>query len=144
VIYLDSGALVKLVIAEKETDALGHYLDGRWTDLVSSELALTEVVRVVRRSCYTAQRHLVTGEAVLAERMAAATDLLDRIDLVVLDTEALLRAALFEDDPHVGSLDALHLVSARSIGAELAAFVTYDRTLGRAAARCGLPLVRPE
>jgi hypothetical protein len=136
--------LVKLIIAEKETDALARYLDGRWTELVSSELALTEVIRVVRLSCYNAQRQLVAGEAVLRERMTAATDLLERIDLVVVDTRTLLLAAAFDDDPHVGSLDAVHLVSARSIGPELDAFVTYDRTLGRAATRCGLPLLQPE
>ena len=62
---------------------------------------------------------------------------------VVVDTDTFLHAAAYEDDPFVGSLDALHLVSARTIGRELAAFVTYDQKLGQAAMTCGIPLVQP-
>jgi len=44
--YLDSSAIVKLVVREGETDALTEYLRG--AELVSSEVADVEVPRV----CY--------------------------------------------------------------------------------------------
>jgi predicted nucleic acid-binding protein len=48
-----------------------------------------------------------------------------------------------DDDPHVGSLDAIHLACAQEIGTALDRFVTYDKTLARASAAAGLPLEQP-
>jgi len=143
VIYLDPCALVKLVLAEKETPALEAYLDGRRSELLSCQLALTEVIRVVRRSCYDAQRRLSVDPVVRDERLAAAARLLDRIDLLVVDRAVFTAAAIYDDDPHVGSLDAIHLVCAREVGDALTDFVTYDTTLARAATAAGLPLTQP-
>jgi predicted nucleic acid-binding protein len=143
VIYLDSCALVKLVQAEKETPALTAFLADRRSEMVSSQLALTEVIRVVRRSCYDSQRRLTLDPAIRDRRLAAAASLLDRIDLVVVNRSLLLAAAAFEDDPHVGSLDAIHLASARELDDALESFVTYDKTLARAAAAAGLPVEQP-
>lgn len=142
-IYLDSCAVVKLVLVEKETLALKAFLSGRRTDLVSSQLALTEVVRVVRRSCYDAQRRLNVDPTVREERLATAAALLDNIDLVVVDRSIFVAAAAYDDDPHVGSLDAIHLACATQIGDALTGFVTYDKTLARAASAAGLPVEQP-
>lgn len=142
-IYLDSCALVKLVLAEKETPALTAFLADRRAEMVSSQLALTEVIRVVRRSCHDSQRRLSVDPAVRDQRLTAAASLLERIDLVVVDRVLLLAAAAFDDDPHVGSLDAIHLVSARELGDALGSFVTYDKTLSRAASTAGLPVEQP-
>ena len=97
-IYLDPCALVKLVIAERETPALERRLSGH-PDIVTSELASTEVIRVVRHSCYDSQRQLRVDRAVLDERVTAAGELLERIDHVIIDTDTLLRAGMFADDP---------------------------------------------
>ncbi|HEY0500972.1 MAG TPA: type II toxin-antitoxin system VapC family toxin [Kutzneria sp.] len=142
-IYLDSCALVKLVMAETETAALRARLDDHETELVTSELALTEVIRVVRRSCYDAQRRLRVEEDVLQRRLTTAGDLLGEIDHVVVDTDTFLRAGMFADDPHLGSLDALHLVCALELGVALTAFVTYDKALANAALQLGLPVEQP-
>jgi uncharacterized protein len=143
VIYLDSCALVKLVVAEAETEALRARLADHDTELVTSELALTEVIRVVRRSCYDAQRRLRVDEDVLQRRLTTAGDLLGEIDHVVVDTDTFLRAGMFADDPHLGSLDALHLVCALELGVALTAFVTYDKALANAATHLGLPVEQP-
>ena len=142
-IYLDSCALVKLVLAEPETPALQARLAGHDTELVTSELALTEVIRVVRRSCYDAQRRLRVDKEILDRRLTTTGDLLGEIDHVVVDTDTFLRAGMFADDPHLGSLDALHLVCALELGVALAAFVTYDKTLANAATRLGMPVEQP-
>ena len=81
--------------------------------------------------------------AVRDERIATAARLLDRIDLVIVDRAVFTAAAAFDDDPHVGSLDAIHLSCARVIGGALDSFVTYDKALARAAAAAGLPLAQP-
>ena len=142
-IYLDSCALVKLIVTEKETAALTTFLEDRRAEMVSSQLALTEVFRVVRRSCYDDQRRLRADQAVLDSRLAAAGRLLDRVDLMVVDRRIFLAAAAFDQDPHVGSLDAIHLSCAREVGPQLSAFVTYDRKLARAAEDIGLPTIQP-
>jgi uncharacterized protein len=143
VIYLDSCALVKLVLAEKETPSLEAFLDGRRSELLSCQLALTEVIRVVRRSCHDAQRRLVVDPVVRDQRLAAAARLLDRIDLLIVDRAVFAAAAAYDDDPHVGSLDAIHLVCAKEVGDALTDFVTYDKTLARAVTAAGLPLAQP-
>jgi predicted nucleic acid-binding protein len=140
-IYLDSCALVKLVITEKETEALQHHLSGR--QIITSELALTEVIRVVRRSCYDSQRRLRVDREVMDARLSAAADLLERVDHIIIDTDTLLRAGMFADDPHLGSLDAIHLVCALEIGTELTSFITYDKILANAVTAKGLPLEQP-
>ena len=142
-IYLDTCALVKLILTEKETPALTAFLSGRRTELVSSQLALTEVVRVVRRSCYNSQRRLVVDPTVRDQRLASAATLLDSLDFVVVDRSIFLAAASFDDDPHVGSLDAIHLACATELSDVLSSFVTYDKTLARAATAAGLPLEQP-
>lgn len=142
-IYLDSCALVKLVIAEPETTALTRFVTGRDAELVTSELAITEVVRVVRRSCYDSQRELRVPDSVLTERLSLTGDLLDRIDQVVVDTDTFVRAGMFVDDPLLGSLDALHLVCALEVGTDLTSFVTYDKALAQAARLKGLEVVQP-
>ena len=142
-IYLDSCALVKLIISESETSALVNYLDSHQQNVVASELALTEVFRVVRRSCYDPQRKLKTEQAVLDERLTIATTKLESIDLIRVDTATFLQAGLYQKDPWLGSLDAMHLVCALKIGPELTSFVTYDKTLARAAVEAGLKVEQP-
>jgi hypothetical protein len=75
--YLDSSAIVKLVVREPESTALRGYLRRR-RPLVSSALARTEVARAV----------LSFGAAV-ARR---AQDVLDRIELVRVNDRVLVEA----------------------------------------------------
>ena len=142
-IYLDSCALVKLVLDEKESQALKEHVQDRHPELVTSELALTEVIRVVRRSCYDPQRQLRVDRATLDDVLSQAHELVDDIDHVTVDTDTFLRAGMFADDPHLGSLDAIHLVCALEVGPVLKSFVTYDKTLARVATELGLPVDQP-
>jgi predicted nucleic acid-binding protein len=132
-----------VVLPEKETQALQRRLDGYWSEIVTSDLALTELVRVVRRSCYDSQRQPRVDETTLDQRLIAVGDLLQRIDRMTLNTDTLLHAGMFAGDRHLGSLDAIHLVSAMKIGPELRSFITYDRTLARVAKQADLPLEQP-
>ena len=126
-IYLDSSALVKLVVREPESAALMRYV-AQHSDRASCGLARTEVVRAV-----SAQG----GRA-----LARARKLLNRIDLVTLDDELLDEAGLLGTSV-LRSLDAIHLAAARSLGQDLIAVVTYDGRMAAAAATLGLDVASP-
>lgn len=126
-IYLDSSALVKLVVREPQSRALMRYLE-QHSDRASCGLARTEVVRAVSTQ---------GGRA-----LARARKLLNRIDLVALDDELLDDAGLL--GPSVlRSLDAIHLAAARSLGRDLVAVVTYDSRMAAAATALGFEVASP-
>jgi len=129
VIYLDSSALVKLVIDESESAELERWIGAPEPgQLVSSDLARVEVARACRRGHHQA--------------ISAARDLLAGLDLLPL-TFTLLGEAAEVGDPRLRTLDAVHLASALSIREDLSAFVAYDSRLSDAAAAAGLPCVAP-
>jgi predicted nucleic acid-binding protein len=128
-VYLDSSAIVKLVVPEIETDALLTELE-RWPDRVAAALAIVEVHRALRRKHQPSAAH-ARADAVLAT-----------LGLIRLDTALLSRAAQFAS-PEMRSLDAIQLAAALSIGDEPGAFVTYDARLARAAREEGLTVLHP-
>lgn len=127
-LYLDSSALVKLVVAEPETAALLRFLAG-WPHRISSALARVEVVRAVNRA----------GAGPAVHRRA--TRVLARVALVRID-QPVLAAAARAAPPELRTLDAIHLATARSLDS-LAGIVTYDGRLGRAASRARLKVWSP-
>jgi predicted nucleic acid-binding protein len=68
--------------------------------------------------------------------------LLARVGLVRLD-DPLLDAAGAIEVAGLRSLDAIHLASARALGEELVAVVTYDARMIAAARSLGLPADEP-
>lgn len=127
-IYLDSAAIVKLVHAEAESQALRDWLDERaetgWT---SSVLAEVESARAVARYA--------------PEAVVRLHPVLDQIDLVDLDAGIRILAQTVKP-PTVRSLDAIHLATALRIR-PLASFVTYDKRLADAARAAGLSVDAP-
>ena len=128
-IYLDSSALLKLLVEEPESAALAAWLSAHAdSPMVSSELAKVEVLRACRR---------VSPGAVPAARR-----LLAQLDLIPLTSD------LVDDAADIGeislrSLDAIHLASALSIRSDMSSFVAYDLRLGDAAVAVGLELLSP-
>lgn len=131
--YLDASALVKLVRAEPETDALRSFLAD--ADLLSSELALTEVPRAIRR----AAAHDPALE--LEPLIARAEELLDAVALLPID-RAILAAAGALEEPVLRALDAIHLAAAIDLS-PIDAFVSYDERQSAAARLAGLRAVSP-
>ena len=126
-VYLDSSAIVKLVVAEQESEALRRFLKRR-PNRVSSALARVEVVRAVR----------FQGD----EARVRAQRALERIRLLAID-DAVLCAAADLDQGVLRSLDAIHLASALAFGASLDELVTYDSRMIQAAEVVGLPWSAP-
>ncbi len=128
-VYLDSSALVKLVVREEGTDELRVWLASH-PSVVSSAIAVTEVRRAVgrlstRRSLSDRARLVLDGVALLS------------VDATILEAAAALKP------PELRTLDTIHVASAVSLGGELLAFVTYDERQAAAAGRAGLPVVTP-
>ncbi len=127
--YLDSSALVKLVITEPETDALRSYLAGR--DPAAIRVATFEVHRAVARV------RKMDGEA---EAMLEA--LWRRSLLIELDAPLAASAGRLEPSL-LRSLDAIHLASAMAIRDAVGDFVTYDARLADAARSLGFTVAAP-
>ena len=126
-VYLDSSALVKLVIVERESTALRRYLAAN-PRRVSCALARVEVIRAVRAHGTRA--------------VTRARRLVRSLDLVRLDDELLDDAAAL-DRGVLRSLDAIHLAAARTLGDELTSVVTYDGRMRAAAGVLGLRVDAP-
>ena len=128
-IYLDSSALVKLVLTESESQALIQWLAERADlALVSSALHRTEVPRAVWRADPSAlPRSLRQMRGV--DKVAVSTSILDTASVIPPQT--------------LRSSDAVHLASALSIRRQLTAFVAYDNRLLAAAKDAGLPTASP-
>ena len=129
ILYLDSSALVKLVLPERESPALLASLR-LWPARATSELARVEVLRAARRAA--------TDPAV--ERRA--DEVLAALHLLRLSGEILDLAARLEPRG-LRSIDALHLASALSLQSDLGAVVAYDAALAAAAAARGMKVLAP-
>jgi predicted nucleic acid-binding protein len=127
--YLDSSAIVKLVLPEAESPALLALLR-EFDGLVSSALAAVEVSRAILRA---------TPEAAILQR---ARQVLAGFHLLRLDQEVLNAAAELRPET-LRTLDALHLASAMTLEGDLTAFVVYDDRLAEAARRTGLQVLSP-
>jgi predicted nucleic acid-binding protein len=128
VVYLDTSALVKLVLPEPETDKLLELIFGHTP--VSSIVARVELRRAVQR--VGAHPHLTTrADAVLAE-----------LDVVPLSLDIAERGGRLPG-PQLRALDAIHLASALTLE-QIGGFVAYDRRLAKAAAEQGLNVLAPQ
>lgn len=126
--YVDTSALVKLLVVEEHSDATEAVLDRFQRDgdpIVSSAIVLTELHRsAVRLGILERQVHAI----------------LTSISLVACTNDLLLAAARLPD-VHLRSLDAIHVASALEI--EAATFVSFDDRQILAAERAGLVVLSP-
>uniref|UniRef100_UPI00389A3908 type II toxin-antitoxin system VapC family toxin n=1 Tax=Mycobacterium sp. HUMS_1102779 TaxID=3383487 RepID=UPI00389A3908 len=127
--YLDTSALVKLVVSEGESAALNAYLRRVGDDtLFTAALTRTELVRAVAGA----------GSAAVVQ----ARRILDELDTINL-TRGLLDAAADMRPARLRTLDAIHLAAAQRAGAELRAVLTYDNRMAAAAADLGITVEAP-
>lgn len=120
---------MKLVVEEAESRALRKLL-GDWPARVSSVIAAVEVARAARL-------HPVRRASERAGR------LIRDLHLVPLDAQVVATAGAAAPSS-LRTLDAVHLVTALSLGPAVGGFVTYDRRLAAVAAAAGLPVLGPD
>jgi predicted nucleic acid-binding protein len=125
-VYCDASAIVKLVVQDAESDALLAYL-ARDVTAVTSALCLTEVTRTLRRAPLS------------REEVGAALTGFYLIEL----TRTILNQAGWVATERVGSLGAIHLATALSLGISDLHFISYDDHIVDAAKAMRLRVVRP-
>jgi predicted nucleic acid-binding protein len=128
-VYLDSSAILKIVVSEPESKALLKLLE-EWPLRVSSELARTEVLRALRRA------------DVSVAQFRRGQKVLERIGMISVDIRVLGDAAMLKPVT-LRSLDSIHLATAASLGRELESLVTYDHRLAEAARAASLSVWSP-
>lgn len=127
-LYLDTSAALKLIFDETESAAFADfYRRHSQTQWVSSSLLKIELTRGVMRIA----PHLCDQAASLLEAFSYV-----RIDHIV-------QGAMNEPDRQLRSLDAIHIATARLLGSELDAFVSYDQRQLLAASSAGLMTLSP-
>ena len=134
VLYVDTSALVKLVIREAETDAVEDEL-GSWSDLATSVITSVELSRAVARA-------RSDSTAVVADEYTILGVLASLAEVPLNDD---IRAAASALAPvELRTLDAIHLASALALGDDLAGVLTYDSRMQRAALAGGISVLAPE
>ncbi|MGH8963094.1 MAG: type II toxin-antitoxin system VapC family toxin [Jatrophihabitantaceae bacterium] len=125
--YLDSSVALHLLIPGGSGDAR-VWLDATLRadgEVYSSTLLALELTRVLRRELLD---------------VALARVVLDRVQAVSIDDGILRAAAAIE--PHVKSLDAIHLATCQLLGGGLS-FVTHDAKLADVAVTLGFDVIDP-
>lgn len=125
-LYLDASALVKLIVVERETEALTAELR-HWPQCVTIAVAQVELHRAALRASEAAS---------LADSVLTGTSLLAL-------TQSRLELARRVGSRHLRALDAIHLASAISLGDDLGAFCCYDRRLIADAEAADLNVLSP-
>ncbi len=127
--YADTSAVIKLLVEESHSKAFAAFYDAHAdAEWASSALLRIELTRAVTR----------TMPALLPD----ARDLLLAFSFVAIDDD-IVEAAMNEPDRGLRSLDAIHLATARILGADLDALVSYDDRLLKAATDAGLATASP-
>jgi predicted nucleic acid-binding protein len=125
-LYLDTSALVKLVVEEAESAELREFVGAR--EVASSQLARTELIRAVARN--------------QPASVEDAEGLIEEVTLITLSRLLAARAAWVKP-PSLRSLDAIHVATAAGMEADLEALVTYDVGMVEAGRQAGLPVASP-
>lgn len=127
--YADTSAVIKLLAEETHSRAFAAFYDvhadAEW---VSSALLHIELTRAVARA--------------MPALLPDARDLLLAFTSIAIDDD-IVEGAMNEPDRALRSLDAIHLATARILGPDLDAIVSYDDRLVKAAQDAGLPTTSP-
>jgi uncharacterized protein len=127
--YADTSAVIKLLAEESHSRAFAAFYDGNTdAEWVSSALLRIELTRAVTRA--------------MPALLPGARDLLSAFSYIAIDDE-VVEGAMNEPDRGLRSLDAIHLATARILGGDLSAIVSYDDRLLKAAADAGLGTESP-
>jgi uncharacterized protein with PIN domain len=127
--YADTSAVIKLLAEETHSRAFAAFYDAHAdAEWVSSALLRIELSRAVTRA----------RPALLPE----ARDLLLAFSTIAIDDD-VVEGAINEPDRTLRSLHAIHLATARILGPDLDAVVSYDDRLIKAATDAGLATVSP-
>ena len=124
--YLDSSAILKLIIDEPESAAMRNIFNERSMTSVISRL---EVVRNIRRLDPLA--------------LGAAQNILSRISMLPISEVVLKTAETITATTSLKSLDCIHIASMITSATPLLGIITYDKAMGANAEILGIQVLNP-
>ena len=125
--YLDTSAILKLIILEKESLALRAFIG---TANITSTYSRLEVARTLKQ--YSPGVHKTAGLV------------LKTLSLVPIDTALISQAQLIIETSKLKAPDALHVASAIQSAPLIAGLITYDNQMAEAASRLGVRVESPK
>lgn len=125
-IYIDSSAILKMIIKEKESDAIISIARARF---ITSEISRVEVIRAILRYEPSA--------------LKSAAQVLKNINYVKIDSQTLVQAERLPDRINLRALDAIHIAVAAKMGLKINSILTYDKQMAKAAKALGFEVMAP-
>ncbi len=125
--YLDTSALLKLIINEKESPALRKIVGD---SEVTSNLTRLEVARTLKPYSAKAKENAGT--------------IFNFIALIPVNSEIMALAELVIEASELKAADAIHVASALRLGTLIEGIITYDKEMAASAARLGIKVLAPE
>ena len=129
-LYVESSALVKRYVAERDSDVARRLMNVEQA-LLTSRLAEIEVRRNLAR--------LLGGADLISKRQEFQVDL-QAFEIVELDDATFDDAAHIAEETLCRSLDAIHLAAARRASPN-ATVLTFDRRQAKAARAVGMSVL---
>ena len=124
--YVDSSALLKLLIVEKESVDLIDFID---FTIMSSVVTRVEVIRTLQK--------------IAPEKVAEAQILLTGIDLTPVNSSILSVAENFSPSISLQSLGAIHVATVIFLDKSVEGLVTYDKAMIKNAKELGIKTISP-
>jgi predicted nucleic acid-binding protein len=124
--YLDSSAILKLLIAEKESAALTGFIN---FTIKSSVLTRVEIIRTLHK--------------IAPENTTDAKVILAGIDVTPLNSTVLNIAENFNSSITLRSLDAIHVATVLFLEKTVEGLITYDKQMIANAKLLGIKTISP-
>ena len=124
--YLDSSAILKLIIKEAESDSLRKFIN---TKVITSAISRVEVIRTL---CLNDESLIIAGQMVL-----------EKFELMPLSRPILTIAENFSSQITLRSLDALQVASVIFLSPMVKSLITYDKNMIKNAKALGISVVSP-
>ena len=124
--YIDSSAILKLLIFEKESTVLAQFLD---VPVKTSAISRVEVIRSLNR--------------ISPEKIAEGQAALYRFEMIPVSSSILSLAENFPAVITLKSLDAIHVASVVFLNKTIRGLITYDKAMIKNAKELGIKVVSP-
>lgn len=124
--YIDSSAILKLLISEKESIALAAFLDA---PVMTSVISRVEVIRSLNR--------------ISPEKIAEGQAALSRFEMTPVSSPILMLAENFPVSITLKSLDAIHVATVIFLNKSVKGVITYDKQMIKTAKELGIKVVSP-
>jgi len=135
ILYVDTSALLKLLVREAESAAIERELL-TWSELATSVITEVELPRAVARARKERPDAVIDGSVVLQGVLASAA--------IIPLSESAVAASCKVKPVHIGALDAIHIASALALDRQLAGVATYDKRMQDALVPLGVRVIAPE